>query len=83
MGTITAHRAFPRGGTPETQLRQSLNSRPIRTFLAALILVAITGCGAAPLESVGERSDGWIGSLTGGVTFLPSERIPVTVMASP
>ncbi|MEX2280583.1 MAG: hypothetical protein WEA76_10920 [Acidimicrobiia bacterium] len=64
-------------------MRQTLNFRTMRTFVAALILVAITGCGGTPLESVGERSDGWIGSLTDGVTFLPSERFPETVMASP
>ncbi|MEX0756617.1 MAG: hypothetical protein WD532_02430 [Acidimicrobiia bacterium] len=64
-------------------MRQTLNFRTMRTFVAALILIAITACGGTPLDSVGERSDGWIGSLTNGATFLPSERIPQTVMASP
>ena len=44
--------------------------RAIRWVAAACVVIAIAGCGDNPLESVGERSNTWIGPIADGVTFL-------------
>lgn len=54
-----------------------------RVVAAMLALVVISGCGSPPLESVGERSGEWIGSVTNGATFMEREPHPVMVMVSP
>jgi hypothetical protein len=64
-------------------LRQTHSHLTVRTVLAMLALVAISGCAEPSLESLGERSSEWIGSLTNGVSFLPGEPHPVTVMNTP
>jgi hypothetical protein len=64
-------------------LRKTYNYRTVRTVVAALALVVIAGCGVPSLENVGERSGEWIGPLTNGATFVPSEPHPMMVMVSP
>lgn len=64
-------------------MRKRDNYRKQRTVVAMLALVAIAGCGAPSLEDVGISSGEWIGPLTNGVTFLPSEQHPVMVMVTP
>lgn len=64
-------------------MRQTLRSRTMHTVAATLATLVLAGCGTPPLANVGERSGDWIGSLTNGATFLPSERHLETVMATP
>lgn len=54
----------------------------LRAVGAMLALVVIAGCGAPSLESVGDRSAEWIGSVTNGVTFMPREPHLVMLMVT-
>ena len=47
--------------------------RPARWLAAVCLTVVVAGCGGSPLESVGERSNDWIGPIADGVTLLSKE----------
>ena len=44
--------------------------RAIRWLAAVCVVIAVAGCGENPLESVGERSNEWIGPVADGVSLL-------------
>ena len=59
-------------------------SRSARWFAAACAVALLAGCGEAPLDSVGERSNEWIGPIADGVIFLSNDTPPGgTVAADP
>ena len=58
--------------------------RTARWLAAACAAVVLAGCGGNPLESVGERSNEWIGPIADGVTLLSNDPPPaVTADADP
>ena len=59
-------------------------SRTARWLAAACVVVLVAGCGESPLESVGQRSNEWIGPIADGVTFLTNDSpAPGTDVADP
>ncbi len=47
--------------------------RTARWFAAVSLAVLVAGCGESPLESVGERSNEWIGPIADGVVLLSND----------
>lgn len=50
--------------------------RSARWLAAICAVVLLAGCGESPLESVGERSNEWIGPIADGVTLLSNDSPP-------
>ena len=51
-------------------------SRSARWCAAACAVALLSGCGETPLDSVGERSNEWIGPIADGVIFLSNDTPP-------
>ena len=49
--------------------------RTARWLAAACVGVLVGGCGDYPLDSVGERSNNWIGPIADGVVFLSDKSL--------
>lgn len=57
-------------------MHDRLQRRSVRWLAAACLAVLSTGCGERPLETVGERSNEWIGPIADGISLFSNDSSP-------